>query len=278
MSYSNSDWLPTGAKYQALKSLFKRHMDSLQEGMDGVNRFLIIKNSDNSLENEIIQAFESITLEDAVHIMVYINYGFSDSYQVCGICNRIICVEDSFYPTFWYDYEKNRYVCKDCTVVDKITRYIDQARINCKNTVYSTIISMDELKERGWFKFGRQYCTYKNVPKEVDEEVRKTFPGADVLYYMTGIDSQYYVFNAWVKNIILQSDQVIGLIQEEINERTRTLERNKEKFPLYYPEAMIYLQRQDELITMLGELSRLNRRMHKLIEKIVEEKSKKSND
>lgn len=276
MGYNNSDWLPTGSKYNTLKKIFKRHTCNMCEGLNGTDRFLIIKASDTSLENEIRDIFKSITLKDAVQIMGYSDYGFSDSFKVCEVCNRVLRIEDLSNHEFWYDCEKGSYFCnRNCMNDQEITSCIDQAKLDGKNVVYWRMVSRDDLKDRDWFKIEEQYNTKREVPKELNEKIRTIFSGADVLYYMTKTESQYYTIDVWIKNIAVRSDQVFELIQEVINERVKTLERNRERaLEKNYMEKMLYSQRESELSTMTEELLRLKRRMHRLIEKHVKESIK----
>lgn len=276
MGYNNSEWLPTGPKYKNLKKIFKRNACNLWEGLNGNDRFLIIKASDTSLENDIHDIFKSITLKDAVQIMGYSDYGFSDSFKVCAVCNRVFSIEDSSDHEFWYDCEKGSYFCnRNCMNDQEITRYIDQAKLDGKNVVYWKMVNWDDLKNRGWFKIDEQYNTEREVPKELDEKIRTIFSGADVLYYMTKTESQYYTIDVWIKNITVRSDQVFNLIQESINEKVKTVQKNRERLQTKEcGDHMMYYQREAELSMMIKEISYLCKRMQRLIDRNIQESMK----
>lgn len=249
------------------RHFFDTNADKLSFGKDEDKSFLIVEAGSN-LDDEFEEMFPMITFDEAVKLMGYSDWGFSDSYSTCANCGEVINTEGSMYPLHWVDKENGELICHKCTEGTELDKCVEQAANNAQDAVFWSMVSESDLSTRGWRKVG-EYDT-DDVKSEAGMiEILKKFPGADTLRRIISISLGYYSVEVWVKNFLVRSDQVSGLIQSALDTNMSRMKIFDDRYKNGEMDALTF-ERRLEYASKVEAMRHLKHDLEILLDAVVE--------
>jgi len=119
--------------------------------------FLLVREGWNEVD-AFSESLGVLDKEDIEDINDLIEWGFSDEYDICFECGKIIRISPDSYS--WlpdYFYFEGDLICGDCIREHFVEEYIEHLINNPK--VANTILSKEHLEKEGFSRLGRVYET-----------------------------------------------------------------------------------------------------------------------